>query len=215
MKKIFVLISLVITLTGCSSTLLSVKDNNITPHQYKKPLFITTGYYSTKSGFAQFFSSKATELNKVSDINKSLLNNLLKRFSSNGIKFSAHIVNINIEEEKKPKLNDNENADDISKKAEILSIINSKNIDILIKIIPTNISTAHYTSPSTGLNGEFSMNSSSNLSFKYTITAIDTKSNKEVWKGTYEVDNANSFLDNTPSVLAKKVHLKLMEDQLF
>lgn len=202
MKKALLLLLLII-ITGCSPKLLSIRDTSITPHKYKKPLFVTVNYFSNKSKFAQFFNNSVKSHKKVSKINNKILVKLLNSFGDDGIDASSCITRELLEENtfKPNRIIENE---------DVLSEVKENKSDLLVKVIPSDINS--FWVYNGGMNGGSIQKV---LRVNYTITAIDLKSKKEVWKGTYTGGNANALFSRLSTKLSKKIHAQMMEDQIF
>lgn len=203
MKKIFFTTILFFSLLiSCSTTnFISIKDTTIPPNHYNKPLFVTNNYYSSKSKFIQFFDEKVKTLKKVSKVNQKVLKKTLDRFQNNNTDISNYTIDVIIEEDKfKGDINS------LKQNEELMNTINSQEKDLIITIFPSDVEIFYnYNSP---------LEYSKTFTYKYTITAIDSKTFKEVWKGTCRVTNPQSIFHNAPKKVSKKIYEKMIEDKI-
>lgn len=218
MNKILLFISATFLLFSCSSTLTTIKDPSLKPNSYQKVLLVTETFHSNESGFKKFFNIETRNSETVSNISKRIIETVQKNLKNEQKNSEIHFVKKNLN---KGLILNNDNSENNTQQ-EIEGIVLEKHIDLVITIYPKDIRRSYNGGGiSTGIgigNPNYGLNAttnSSNLRFTYIFTAIDTKTQLEVWKGSYDVENANNIFTNIPKKVSKKLLEKFKEDQLF
>ena len=216
MTKLLLFISTIFLCISCSSSLTTIKDPSLQPNHYHKALLVTETYHSNKSGFKKLFDTETRNLETVSGINEKLIKILIEQLSVDQKNVQIYLAHKNNNQE----LVLNDTPENKTQK-EIEKIVLDDKIDLVITIYPKDIRREYNGGINTGVgigNPNFGLSAttnSSNLKFTYVFTAIDTKTQLEVWKGKYEVQNANHMFNNPARKVSKKLLIKLKEDQLF
>ncbi|MDB4297806.1 hypothetical protein N9901_03550 [Flavobacteriaceae bacterium] len=219
MKNLFLFIVGAFTLFSCSSTLNVVKEPTLQPYSYKNVLIVSETYSSNKSTFTKFFDSHINAHEKVSSINKRILNKLKDKFTKDGKRIHTFLTNKELEQEL--VLNPNLKEEDTQNPIEIAVLDN--NIDLVLTIYPEDIHRFYHYSINTGVAADIgnpgihmgATTDSSTLKITYIITAIDTKTKLEVWKAKHEIQNADNIFTNTAKCMSKLIYNQVTTDQLF
>lgn len=222
MKKIQYFIALVSTIfiVGCSSPqLIVVKEPTLQPQAYSKPLFVAEKFSSNKSSFSKLFNGDVNTQEKVGKINADVLQKIAAIFTNEGKSINTHLLDINIDGNK--LILNEQNTDPVQ--TEIERLIDTNKHDLVITIYTEDIQqNIHYNNNINyggGFNnGGFGFGASipsRSISYNYIITAVDTKTQLEIWKAKYNVNNAANIFSNTAKCVAGKISEQILKDQLF